>query len=206
MKRAVLLTIIIMILPALTYGSESPPIRLELPAIQWEAFSLDLDAVPLPQALLSGASIPSEEYRADKGIAAPDNMVSMASFLWAEITGSVDLVAEVRIFSREWRKRGRRARMVAGKESQKVSRLPDTRCRWKIVVGCRIEDNLELAARFDTRGNLLNEKSIAWQVRAADILPHEMGLTTVYRDGSWLLEADDLMLADDASVKVVVRF
>jgi len=199
MKHTVLLTIIILTLPALCQGSESPMVSLELPAIQWETFSLELGTPLMGQAYTELGSIPSWELNRPNGLVAPNNMISMASFVWAEMTGSVDIVAEVRIFSREWRKKGRPTRAASKKRH-------DSRSRWRIVVGCRIDDNMELAARFDSRGSLLNEKRVAWQLSAADIFPDEVGLTTVYRDGNLLLDADDVNLTDDATVKVVVRF
>jgi hypothetical protein len=199
MKRTVLLTIIILTFPALCQGSESPMLSLELPAIQWEAFSLELGTPLMGQSYIDLGSTPSWELHRPTGMVAPNNMISMASFVWAEMTGSVDIVAEVRTFSREWRKKGRPARAANIKRH-------DSRSRWKIVVGCRIDDNMELAARFDTRGSVLNEKRVAWQLSAADLFPDDVGLTTVYRDGSFLLEAEDVNLTDDATVKVVVRF
>ena len=207
MKRTALLMIIILTLPALCQGSESPLVTLELPAIQWDAFSLDLETPLRGQVYTDLGSTPSRESYRPNDMVAPNNMISMASFVWAEMTGSVDIVGQVRTFSREWRKNGTRARAVVNRTtSQNVRKSPDSRSRWNIVVGYRIDDNMELAARFDTRGSLLNEKSVAWQVSAADVFPDEVGLTTVYRDGSFMVEADRVSVPETAMAKVVVRF
>ncbi|MDT8396838.1 MAG: hypothetical protein RRA32_10430 [bacterium] len=215
MKKTVLQMILILILPALCLGSAGPGANLEVPGVEWAAFRLDL-ASPLTAdtPALRRLALPRvEESRApgysspindpeNARIAAgygPDNMVSMVSFVWAELTGGVDLVAEVREFSRQWKMRGRSVQAAAGKE-------PDSRCWWKIVVACRVDDNLELAARFDTRGSLFNEKNVAFELSAADVFPDEVGITTVYRDRTIMIEADKVAMNGTAMAKVVVRF
>jgi hypothetical protein len=211
MKRTVLLIIIILTLPALCHGSVSPEPVLELSGDWYQMLDLDLDVdlELLPKGTVRfdvpglDPSLTVQGPNYTNKMVSPDNMISMASFIWAELTGSVDIVSEVRTFSRQWRRNGRRARAAVNRNAKRNS---DTRSRWKIVVGCRIDDNMELAARFDTRGNLLNEKRVAWQLSAADVFPKEVGLTTVYRNGNILLEAEDVNLTDDATVKVVVRF
>ena len=213
MKRTALITILILTLPALCQGSVGPMPVLDTPKVEWNGYRLDLDdsmaadrsgSLELtPQSLsviLKGNTVSLDDaltYQAE--VYSPRDMVSMVSYMWAELTGSMDVVAELTQFARQWRRGNRPARTAAAKGA-------DHRNRWKIVVGCRIDDHLELAARFDTRGNLMNEKRVAWQLSAADLLPDNVGLTTVYRDGRFMVEADKVSISEAAMAKVVVRF
>ncbi len=218
MRRIALLTLTILIFPALCWGSVSPDPNLELDGVEWTAFRLDLGSsltannpvryrMDLPlveQARAAGyiSWINSLGNVPTTGRQDPDDMVSMASFLWAELMGGVDVVAEVKMFSRQVRSRGRKVRSVRTIARKK----PAPRCRWKIIVACRVDDNLELAARLNATGNLFRENRVAWQLSAADVLPDELGLTTVYRNGRFMIEADDVTLTETAMAKVVVRF
>ncbi len=221
MRRTALILILILILPTLCWGSVSPELSLEVPGIEWTAFRLDLESrwtadgsrfyvSDLTRSAVAAASKDSASMLRQEFIPmvdrhGPDDMVSMMSFIWAELTGGVDVVAEVKAFSRQWRNRGRTVRTV--RSVQTVTRKkPYSRCRWKIIVAYRVDDNLELAARFNARGNLRNKKKMAFELSAADIFPDELGLTTVYRDGSFKIEADKVALTQTAMAKVVVRF
>ena len=214
MKRTVLLTLTILILtfPAPCQATVGPQPVLELSRNWHQVLDLDLGLFPSELAT-PGLSTPeffTAAMRVDESDLnllalenGPDDALSLMSFVWAEMTGAVDIVREVRIYSRNWRNKRQHLQVATNRSTDN---RPDPRNRWKIVVGCRVDDNMELSARFDTRGHLFNEKSITWQLSAADLLPDNVGLTTVYRDGGFMVEADRVSVPETAMAKVVVRF
>ncbi len=214
MRRTVLLTILILTIPALCGANAKLKEPTELPGFVLDSFHLEsgnhwtTDGPGFSVRDLPGSTIAvredrpflmEREFSSPARQDLPDDMVSMMSFVWAELTGCADVVREVRTFSRQWRNRRRSGRSVS-------RQVRDERSRWKFVVAWRVTEKLNLAARIRARGGRFTDGRLAWQLSAADILPQKLGVTTVYRNGSFRIEPDELVLNHRAEAKVVVNF
>jgi hypothetical protein len=218
MKHTVTAYILTLILPALCLGHTVPDPRLDPPVPEttgWGEYRLDIgpfrhdgpslklksdlahftgDQHPGPVSLkTTAAGLPCDVRQT------PEDMVSMISFLWAEMFGGVDIVAEVREFA--WELRSRRSHTGSIR-----TRREDRRSKWSLVIACRVDDQMELAARFNNRRHLFGEGSMAFQVRAVDPRTDEVGLIMSYVGGDLSLKADRVSLADVAKAKLVVKF
>lgn len=133
------------------------------------------------------------------GKPAPDDMISMMSFLWGRMFGGVDIVAEVKDFARRWKDRGNYVRV------SRPSR-PDHRHQWKLVIACRIDDRTELAARVKAKGSLFGEGKLALEVNALDPMSEELGVTMSYDGADVDIRADRMTLTETAEARLVVKF
>ncbi|UCG38387.1 MAG: hypothetical protein JSV00_09415 [bacterium] len=130
---------------------------------------------------------------------APDDMVSMMSFLWAELFGGVDIVAEVRTFARDLRHRRRPAREdSAGRR--------DPRSAWKLRLTYRMDDDLEVVARLDGKGDFMRLGRFGFEVNAADMLLEKVGMSAVYRDGGWRFDFDDVETRETLAASISLKF
>lgn len=218
MKRTVLSILFISILPAFCYGSTGPGLRLgeaDPEGVLWRGYSLELqeewvikkngmhslDLPPLPGAR-DGKSGSLDEIRGGlpcAGRPVPRDMVSMMSFVWAQMFGGVDIVAEVRDFARQIRNKGRLTGVHRGNGQ-------DSRNRWSFVVACRIDALTEVAASFNNRGKLFGEGDLSLEINALDPLSEEVGLKIAYSGGDLGIRADRLTLTDTAQARLVVKF
>ena len=122
----------------------------------------------------------------------------MMSFIWAEMFGGVDIVAEVKEFARQVRIKGRNAKVQRTRER-------DSRNRWRFVVAWRIDDQMEFAALLKNRGRFLGETSMAFEINALDPMSDEIGLTMAYADGGLDFRADRMMLAEGTAARLTLK-
>ena len=219
MKHTILITIILILtVPVLCQGSIGPIHRLaflELESAGWDTYrlnfenewqasgssggSLDFAAVAV-ERIMTGHSLDDIHGGIPySGKPAPKDMASMMSFVWAEMFGGVDVVAEVRFFAKQWRLRKNYSRVVR-------SRQHDSRSRWSFVVACRIDEQTEIAASLKNRGRLFGGGNMALAINALDPVSQEVGLTMAYSDGDFDIRADRMTLTDTAEAKLVVKF
>lgn len=218
MKYAVTVLILTLTLPNPCFGHTVSDPHLEPTVLEtngWEGYHLDIEqfSQSSPSFRLNSDLAPliedlrpaSRSLRTmDAGLpcdtrSVPEDMVSMISFLWAEMFGGVDVVAEAKELAWQLRSRRSRSRTVRVKGE-------DRRSKWNFVIACRVDDQMELAARFKSRGHLFGEGSMALQVKAAEPRTNEVGLIMSYVDGGLSLKPDSVSLADAAEVKLVVKF
>jgi len=215
MKRTVIYILIVLAIPALCQGSVGAGPDLGLPVFQWAAYHLDLErswCVDHPVAgSLDLAAVGGRRAHAygslDRihggmphgGRPAPGDMMSMMSFVWAQLFGGVDIIAEVKDFARQVRLN---KRTVKNSRSQRR----DMRDRWKFVVSCRVDQQTEVAALFKNRGRLFGDGSLAFEINALDPLSEEIGVTVAYSNGDLDIRADRMTLTQTAAAKLVVKF
>ena len=216
MKRTALIMIFISILPAFCYGNTGPDPRLaytELEDVLWEDYSLmletgwetgwlstsRLDLNALPETGTSGLLDQIHGDIALMNLPAPKDMVSMMSFVWAQMFGGVDIVAEVRDFARQVRRKGKPAKARHGMEH-------DSRNRWRFIVACRIDGQTEVAASLMNRGRLFGEGDVALEINTLDPVSEEIGLTMTISGGDLDIRADRMTLTEKAEARLVVKF
>ncbi len=218
MKRTVIYIILILTIPALCHGSIGPNPRLEFPVLEtavWDAYRLELerewkvgtlsvDSFELAPVTGEGNKkvLSLDEINGGiphSGRPSPRDMVSMMSFVWAEMFGGVDIVAEVKDFARQLRHKGRPV-----KASHSVRR--DSRNRWRFIVACRIDEQTEVAASFKNRGQFFRDGNVVWEINALDPMSEEIGLTMAYSDGDFDIRADRMTLTEVAAAKLMVKF
>jgi len=218
MKHAAIVVILILILPDPCPGHTVPNPRLEPAMLEtsvWEGYRLDIGQFgqdgpssrldPGHDLFVVGLRPSSGSLRTlAHGLPrdprpAPRDMVSMMSLLWAEIFGGVDIVAEVKEFTLQLRRKNSRPGTV--QDGMKFRRS-----RWNLVIACCVDDQMELAARFSDSIRPFDGDSMALQVKAVDPRIEDVGLIMSYIDGGVSLKADNVNLADVAEVKLVVKF
>ncbi|MDF1525162.1 MAG: hypothetical protein RRA15_08465 [bacterium] len=194
--------IFILTIPALSQGSIGPGPCLELPELEtgrWDAYHLEIGAGTFSvESLDHGAAAGKRKMNRHSlneihgglsysGKPAPGDMASMMSFVWAEIFGGVDIVAEVKDFARQMKGRGRFVN---------VSRIErrDSRSKWSFIVACRVDKQTEVAARFKNRGWFLRESKMALEINTLDPVSEEVGLNMAYIDGDINIRADRMTL------------
>ena len=74
------------------------------------------------------------------------------------------------------------------------------------MIACRVDDQMELAARLKNRGRLFGEGSMTLQVRAVDPRTDDVGLVMAFASGGLSFKADSVDLANGAEVKLTVKF
>ena len=206
--------ILILTIPVLCQGSIGPGPRLELPELEkarWDAYHLELEAGTISMGSLDHGAVAGDRKMNSRslneihggipysGKPTPGDMVSMMSFVWAEMFGGVDIVAEVKDFARQMKGRGR---FVNVSRSEKR----DSRSKWKFIVACRIDNQTEVAAQFRNRGGFLRESKIALEINTLDPISEEVGLTMAYSDGDFDIRADRMTLTETAAARLVVKF
>lgn len=218
MKRTVLYIVLILAIPALCHGSIGLGTRLEHPLSEtavWNAYNLklehvwmaDLDDIShLDLHLASGAKIIDigslEEIHGGIPLIsrpAPKDMVSMMSFIWAEMFGGVDIVAEVKDFARQVRRRGQPVKVHDSEKRESPN-------RWKFVLACRVDKQTEVAASLGAHGQLFREGNMVLEVNTLDPRTEEVGLTMSFSGGDLNLRADRMTLTETAEAKLVVKF
>jgi hypothetical protein len=211
-------TILILIIPTLCLGSLGPAHRLEsstLETAMWDVYRIEVEgkwqavtAVDVTWQYVPGAGYENTTIRSLNGIdgglpcesnPAPRDMVSMMSFVWAEMFGGVDIVAEVKDFARQMKRKDR-----FGNVSRSEGR--DSRSKWKFIVACRIDNQTEIAALYKNRGRFFGNGNMALQVNALDPMSEEVGLTMAYSNGDLDIRADRMTLTETASARLVVKF
>ena len=218
MRRTVITIILILAIPALCQGSLGPDLHLQLsePAANGQVdFHLELEqgwragisnrgGMDLsPAASQWGAAgyslggIHAGMPRSNNP--APRDMLSMMSFVWAEMFGGVDIVAEVKDFARQIRRKGRYGQLCQNQER-------DSRNQWKFVVAWRINDQTEVAALLKNRGHLFGDGNLALEINALDPMSEEVGVTMAYSDGDFDIRADRMTLTETASATLMVKF
>jgi len=218
MKRSILYIVLILAIPALCHGSIGPEPRLGFPVLEtglrdayyleleniWQEATFNADSFDLTpvagERIIAGGSF----YEIRGGVApsdrpAPSDMISMMSFVWAEMFGGVDIVAEVKDFARQVRYKRRRVR-------SRRSQRRDLRNRWRFIVTCRVDQQTEVAAFFTNRGRFLGEGNMALEINALDPMSEEIGLTMAYSDGDFYIRADRMTLTETAAAKLMVKF
>ena len=218
MRHSVITMIIILTIPTLCLGSVGPDhhldvshfevlgfddYRLELEEkMQSVTFNIDtLDLTPnAGEGNMSGHALDDLNGGIPGTVrSAPRDMVSMMSFVWAEMFGGVDIVAEVKDFARQMKGRGRFLNVSR-------SERRDSRSKWKFIVAFRIDNQTEVAAQFRNRGWFLRESKIALEINTLDPISEEVGLTMAYCDGDFDIRADRMTLTETAAARVVVKF
>jgi len=218
MRLKIIYIILILTIPALCHGSIGPNLRLEFPVLEtakWDAYHLELER----EWQVSTLSVDSFELAPvtgegnkkvlsldeinggipHSGRPSPRDMVSMMSFVWAEMFGSVDIVAEVKDFARQLRRKGRPV-----KASRSERR--DSRNRWRFIVACRIDEQTEVAASLKNRGRFFRDGNVVFEINALDPTSEEIGLTMAYSDGDFDIRADRMTLTEVAVAKMMVKF
>ncbi len=218
MRHTVIAIILILIFPVLCQGSIGLDSHLEFPELEtagWDAYLLDLerewqagnsgggslDFTPIAGQKNMTVSSLNDIHggRPYSGKPAPKDMASMMSFVWAEMFGGVDVVAEVRAFAKQWRSRKNYSRVVR-------IRRHDNRSRWRFVVAFRIDEQTEVTAMLKNRGRLFGGGTMALEVNALDPVSEEVGLTMAYSDGDFDIRADRMTLTDTVEARLVVKF
>jgi hypothetical protein len=218
MKLKIINIILILAIPALSHGSIGPDPRLEFPVLKtvvWNAYHLELEGEwhvgTLSVDSFELTPVAGEDNKKlrsldeisggipHSGRPSPKDMVSMMSFVWAEMFGGVDIVAEVKDFARQLRRKNRPA---------KVSRSErrDSRNRWRFIVACRIDEQTEVAASFKNRGRLFGDGNVVLEINALDPVSEEIGLTMAYSDGDFDIRADRMTLTETAAAKLELKF
>lgn len=218
MRRTVITIILILAIPALCQGSFGPDLHLQLsePAARgqvgfhlelkqgWRAGISNRGGMDLsPAASQWGAAgyslggIHAGMPRSNNP--APRDMLSMMSFVWAEMFGGVDIVAEVKDFARQIRRKSRYGQLCQNQER-------DSRNQWKFVVAWRINDQTEVAALLKNRGHLFGDGNLALEINALDPMSEEVGVTMAYSDGDFNIRADRMTLTETASATLMVKF
>lgn len=219
--------ILILTIPVLCQGSIGPMHRLELAELEtagWDAYrfslerewqldtsggdSLDLAPVVGEKNILGGSLNDIHGGIPHSNMPAPRDMVSMMSFVWAEMFGGVDIVAEVRDFARKIKRKGRPVTVKSKGQSVKASRKAgrDLRNRWSFIVACRVDGQTEVAALFKNRGRLFGEGTVAFEINALDPLSEEIGLKIAYNNGDFNFRADRMTLTETAAAKLEFKF
>ncbi len=206
--------ILILTIPVLCQGSIGPDPRLDLPELEkarWDAYHLEFGAGTFRVGSFDHRLVASERKMNSRslneinggipysGKPTPRDMVSLMSFVWAEMFGGVDIVAEVRDFARQMKGRGRFLNISR-------SERRDSRSKWKFIVAFRIDNQTEVAAQFRNRGWFLRESKIALEINTLDPISEEVGLTMAYSDGNFDIRADRMTLTETAAARVVVKF
>lgn len=223
MKRSFLyivpvLAVLVLAIPALGRASIGPDTCLEFAALEkaaWDAYRLDfksdwqaggtrLGSLDLHPVLENGNKIGRSLNGVHGGIPnsgrpSPGDMLSMVSFVWAEVFGGVDVVAEVKDFARQIRRKDRPVRASRSEQS-------DPRSHWRFIVVCRIDQQTEVAALFKNRGRFLGEGDLALEINALDPMSEEIGLTMAYNDGELDIRADRMTLTETAAARLMVKF
>jgi hypothetical protein len=210
--------ILILTIPVLCQGSIGPGPRLELPELataRWNAYHLELErgweadaVVDVTLEYVPGSDLRINTVRSLNGInsglpcdskSAPGDMVSMVSFVWAEMFGGVDIVAEVKDFARQMKRKGRFVKIRRNKREY-------SRSKWKFIVACRIDGQTEIAAQFRNSGWFLREGNMALELNTLDPMSEEVGLIMAYSDGDFGIRADRMTLTEAAAARLVVKF
>ncbi len=218
MKRTVIYIILILAIPALSYGSIGPNPRLEFPGLEtaewdtyhlelereWQVGTLSVDSFELAPVAGEGNKKVRSLDEINGGVPhsgrpSPKDMVSMMSFVWAEMFGGVDIVAEIKEFSRQLRRKGRPVKAIRNKKR-------DSRNQWRFIVACRIDEQTEVAASFKNRGQFFRDGNVVWEINALDPMSEEMGLTMAYSDGDFDIRADRMTLTEVAEAKLELKF
>jgi len=218
--------ILILTIPVLCQGSIGQTHRLDLPGLEtvsWDLIRLDMVNEWQADPLINRTSfdlesdVSKEHMTVDSlndihggipyaGKPAPKDMASMMSFVWAEMFGGVDVVAELRAFAKQWRLRKNYSRAVRNHSQVTQIRRHDSRSRWSFVVACRIDEQTEVAASFKNRGRLFGGGNMALEINALDPMSQEVGLKIAYSDGDFDFRADRMTLTETAEAKLVVKF
>ncbi len=228
MKRTVIYIILTLAIPALCHGSIGPAPRLEFPVFEtaeWNAYHLEVERELQTSTVRIGsldlAPVVGEKYMAGHSLdeihggipysarPAPKDMVSMMSFVWAEMFGGVDIVAEVKDFARQIRRKGRHVKTNhrKGPPAKAIrQKVRDSRNRWRFIVAYRIDEQTEVAALFKNRGWFFGEGSMALKINALDPISEEIGLTMTYSDGDLDFRADRMTLTETAAAKLEFKF
>ena len=206
--------ILILTIPALCQGSIGPDPSLELPELEtgrWDAYHLEIGAGTFSIDSLDHGAVSGERNMKSRslneihggipysGKPAPTDMASMMSFVWAEMFGGVDIVAEVKDFARQMKSRGRFVNVSRNERR-------DSRSKWKFIVACRIDNQTEVAAQFRNSGWFLREGKMVLEINTLDPISEEVGLTMAYSDGDFKIRADRMTLTETAAARVVVKF
>jgi hypothetical protein len=216
MRKALILILPFLVIPGFCRGDTDPGLCLELSEITSAVYSqhrLVLDhrwpsgEVELPDLIINNRPVKVKDTSLKEFNGnlpgpekpSPDDMISMASFVWAEIFGGVDVVAEIREFARQIK-----SRELSGRRTHPGR--TDAPGRWKFTIAWRIDAQTELAARFDDRGNFFGRESVALVVNALDPASGEIGLSMAFGQGLLDLKADRMTLADTAEAKLQMRF
>jgi hypothetical protein len=218
MRHAVLAIILILTIPAFCQGSIGPAPSLELTKLEtagWDDYRLQLEHQLQADTAGSGSldfALDAGEWKINSrsldeinggipyaGKPAARDMASMMSFVWAEIFVGVDIVAEVKDFARQIRRKGRTV-----KDRQNKRR--DSRNRWKFVVSCRVDEHSEVAALFENRGRFFGEGNLALEINTLDPMSEEIGLKMAYSDGDLDIRADRMTLTETAAAKLMLKF
>ena len=206
--------ILILTIPVLCQGSIGPGPRLELPELEkarWDAYHLELGAGTFSVGSLDHGAVAGDRKMNSRslneihggmpysGKPAPQDMASMMSFVWAEMFGGVDIVAEVKDFARQMKRKGRFVKISLNKREY-------SRSKWKFIVACRIDGQTEIAAQFRNSGWFLREGNMALELNTLDPMSEEVGLTMTYSDGDFDIRADRMTLTETAEARLVVKF
>jgi hypothetical protein len=218
MRQTFIAIILILIIPALCQGSIAPTPRLEFPACEtsgWSVYHLEFENHWQIGTFNTGSfnlSPVAGERKTTVGSfdaihggvvrsarPAPRDMLSMMSFVWAEMFGGVDIVAEVKDFAQQINRKNRLAR-------NSRSEKRDLRNKWRFIVVCRIDQQTEIAALFKNRGRFFGESNMILEINALDPISEEIGLTMAYSDGDLNVRADRITLTERAAAKLMVKF
>lgn len=218
MKRAVIYIFFLFATPAICLGSTGVPSSPEFPHLEKnlrDAYFLMLEHEWKSEIVTSGAldhaavALDEDEmglslWKIHGGLPSsvresPGDMVSMVSFIWAQMFGGVDVVAQVKEFAREVRSR----RMY---RKPHRTREKDLRSRWRFVVSCRVDELTEIAASFRNRGRLFGDGDLVFEINTLDPMSEEVGLTMAYSGGEFDIRADRMTLTDTAEAKLVLKF
>ena len=218
MKRVVIYILLLLTIPALCQGSVGPDPDLKISQLRSYSrdaceLKLELDwlEVTVPVGRLDLTLDDQEGDKMDHfleeiqgGIrpsdrAVPRDMVSMMSFVWGEMFGGVDIVAEVKEFARLMRRKSRYA-ILHRNERQ------DSRSQWQFTVSFRVDEQTEIAASFRNRGELFGEGDVTLEINALDPMSGEIGLKMAYNGGELDIRADRMTLTDTAEAKLMVKF
>lgn len=218
MRRTVITIILTLAIPAFCQGSTGPDLQLRFLALagggqdvfhlelkqdwsagvsNWDGLDLSPAAFQRDEAGYSLGGVHAGMPRSNNP--APKDMVSMMSFVWAEMLGGVDIVAEVKDFARQIRHKGRNGQL---RQDQKR----DSRYQWRFILAWRINDQTEIAALLKNRGRLFGDGNLALEVNALDPMSEEVGVKMAYCDGGFDIRADRMTLAETASATLMVKF
>jgi hypothetical protein len=218
MKRYVLYIILYLAIPAISHGSTGPVSGANSPdllTVGWDSYRLEYESMWEETVSNPGSFtfIPAQGnwISANRSLRevsggiplknrpAPRDMASMMSFVWAEMFGGVDIVAEVKDFARQVRRRGRPEKLS---RDQKC----DLRKQWRFVVACRIDEHAEVAASYKTRGEPFVDGDMSLEINALDPMSEEMGLKMAFAGGAIDIRADRMTLTQAAEARLELKF
>lgn len=174
-------------------GCDAGPVTLDLPMEGTLSVAV-LNGGGESRALFSlpnvaGSGVDVNHLSADR--------TSMVSYLWSELFAGVDLVSEVRIWADGMRDQDH-------VEKDQVER--DTRSAWKLRFTYRTNDDVELIARVNGRGNLMRSGKFALELNASDVILDEIGVSAAYRDGQLDIELDNVKLNNTMTAMLSMEF